>query len=146
MKEVKEELSYFRLNLVKYLAEEHPLLLLDKAFVSERSDEAASACSEAIISGEARNADEGIHLALYVLYEGLERTDHSYATIHYAILENDLAPEEEAEELAIELLPIVEKAMTDTGLIEIEPDRREQQVESLIHSLAEQYIKNKNGL
>lgn len=141
----KEELGYFRLNLIKYLSEEHPLLLLDKEFVSTRSDAAGRACSDAIISGEAKNADEGIYIGLLTLYDGLDKTDHSFSSICDVIQEMNVIEEDKTEELAMSLIPIVEKAMMDTGLIEVEAEVREDRVKSLIYSIVNKYIME-NGL
>ncbi len=141
----KEELGYFRLNLIKYLSEEYPLLLLDKEFVIARSDAAGKACSDAIISGEAKNADEGIYIGSLTLYEGLERTDYSFSSICDVIQEMDVIVEDRTEELAMLLILIVEKAMTDTGLIELEAESREDKVKSLIYSITNKYIVE-NGL
>lgn len=141
----KEELGYFRLNLIQYLAEEHPLLLLDKEFVITRSDAAGRACCDAIKSGEAKNADEGIYIGLLTLYDGLDKTDYSFSSICDAIQEMNIIAEDKTEELAILLAPIVEKAMKDTGLIDLEVESRVHKVKSLIYSIANKYIVE-NGL
>lgn len=141
----KEKLEYFRLNLIKHLSEEHPLLLLDKEFVITRSDAAGRACSDAIISGEAKNADEGIYIGLLTLYDGLDKTDYSFSSICDVIQEMNIIAEDKTEELAMLLIPIVEKAMNETGLIELDAELREHQVKSLIYSIANKYIMD-NGL
>jgi len=135
----KEELGYFRLNLIQYLAEEHPLFLLDKEFVIARSDAAGRACCDAIKSGEAKNADEGIYIGLLTLYDGLDKTDHSFSSICDAIQEMNSIEEDKTEELAMQLIPIVEKAMSETGLIKLDTELREHKVKSLIYSIVNKY-------
>jgi hypothetical protein len=45
------DISYYRLSLTDFLRESHPELLIDNAFIAERSEAAAETYSQAVLNG-----------------------------------------------------------------------------------------------
>lgn len=101
---LKAELSYYGLSLLSFLKDSHPDRIGDKTFISERADHAAEVYSETIKSGlshieaEERASDE--------LYRGLHFSP--YNTIVNILWDEFSAeiPEDDAHELALEVLPL----------------------------------------
>lgn len=98
-----QELSYFRLSLLSYLRDNHPLLAADKTFIATRGDAAAETYSIAIKSGKSH--DQAGELANEVLYADLLFSPYrTVVNILWNEFEEVVNPAM-AEGLAMELLP-----------------------------------------
>lgn len=97
------ELSYFRLSLLSYLRDTHPIKATDTDFIAARGDAAAEVYSQAIKSGHTH--DEAEELSSQVLYEGLLfSTYRTLVTILWTEFSGEIDPAQ-AEGAAMELLP-----------------------------------------
>ena len=105
-----QELSYFRLSLLSYLRDSHPLLANDNAFITIRGDAAAEAYSVAVKNGQTH--DQAGEIANEVLYTGLLFSP--YRTI-VRILWNEFEKEVTpvlAESVAMEMLPKLNEVLS----------------------------------
>jgi hypothetical protein len=97
------ELSYFRLSLLSYLRESHPDKAADKQFIVSRGDAAALSYSNIIKLGGSH--DEADEIASQTLYAGLHFSPYrTIVNILWDEFTDEIDPEQ-AEELAMELLP-----------------------------------------
>lgn len=97
------ELSYFRLSLLSYLRDTHPIKATDTDFIAARGDAAAEVYSQAIKSGHTH--DEAEELSSQLLYEGLLfSTYRTLVTILWTEFFGEIDPAQ-AEGAAMELLP-----------------------------------------
>lgn len=142
-KMIMNELDYFRLKLVKYMKEEFPHLLSDEEFITIKAKAAARACSEAIISGEANNPDEGIRIGLNTLFEDLQRTDYGYSAINEILHNlNPLEKDEHLNAIASSLVGEIEVMVKQMGLDILEGEEREEKIQSLIQRKAKKHLTN----
>ncbi|GAA6253702.1 DUF1896 domain-containing protein [Bacteroides thetaiotaomicron] len=97
------ELSYFRLSLLSYLRDTHPIKATDTHFIAARGDAAAEVYSHAIKAGHTH--DEAEELSSQVLYEGLHfSTYRTLVSILWEEFSGEIDPAQ-AEGVAMELLP-----------------------------------------
>ena len=97
------DLSYFRLSLMAFLQESHPERLKDNRFILSCTDAATETYAQAVRHGG--SPEEAIEQANAVLFAGLHFS--KYDTLKN-ILWNEFAaevPEDEAKEMAMQLLP-----------------------------------------
>ena len=97
------DISYFRLSLMAFLKESHPERLKDNRFILSCTDAATEAYAQAILNGD--TPEEAIEQANAILFDGLHFSKHD---ILVNILWNEFAdevPEDEAADMAIQLLP-----------------------------------------
>jgi hypothetical protein len=97
------DISYYRLSLMDFLKESHPELLIDKAFISTRSEAAAETYSQAVRNGG--NQIEAGELANAVLFQDLHFSRHDTLVNILWNEFSDLIPEEDAKSWAILLFP-----------------------------------------
>jgi hypothetical protein len=96
------DLSYFRLSLLAFLHESHPHLIDDEKFISARVEAVLDAYEQAVQNGS--NPLEAEHSANEVLFAGLHFSKHdTLKNILWNEFSNEI-PEDEAKDLAIELL------------------------------------------
>jgi hypothetical protein len=108
------DISYFRLSLMAFLKESHPERLQDNRFILSCTDAATAAYEQAIRSGD--TPLEALEQANAVLFEGLHFS--KYDTLKN-ILWNEFSeevPEDEAKEMAMELLPECESVFAQYPL------------------------------
>lgn len=98
-------LSYYGLSLLSFLQDSHPDLASDSILIRSRADRAAEAYCQAIRNGESRS--EADAQAAQVLYQGLHFS--LYNTIVNILWDEfqDLVPEDEARNIARDILPHV---------------------------------------
>lgn len=84
----KQELSYFRLKLKRYMSEHHPERLQDTEFMTARADMALTAYCDAVMQGFTHPEAESV--ASEVLYQGLHFS--KYDTL-VSVLENEFERE-----------------------------------------------------
>lgn len=96
-------LSYYRLSLLSYLKEAHPLFCDDLNFIKQRAEAAAEVYSITIKSGLSHPEAESA--AIEELYRGLHFS--SFNTLVKVLWEEfpKVVPEEEARETALRLYP-----------------------------------------
>lgn len=100
------ELSYYGLSLLSYLKESHPEKVSD-TFIETRADIAASTFENAIIEGNTQSQAE--ELANQALFTGLHFSKHdTIVNILWNEFTNEVS-QENAKEVAIKLLPHLEK-------------------------------------
>jgi hypothetical protein len=97
------DISYYRLSLTDFLRESHPELLIDNAFIAERSGAAAETYSQAVRNGS--NQIEAGEQANAVLFQDLHFSAHDTLTNILWNEFSDLIPEEDAKSWAILLFP-----------------------------------------
>jgi len=105
-KNMISDLSYYRLLLVDFLRESHPERLSDERFITARAEAAAETYAQEVLNGS--NNLQADHEALQVLFEGLYFSKQDTLV---NILWNEFSmevPQEDAKELAIQLLPQLE--------------------------------------
>ena len=98
-----QELSYFRLSLLSFLRDSHPILATDTNLIASRGDAASEAYSAAIKNGQSH--DHAAEAASEVLYSGLLFSP--YRTV-VQILREEFGKEANPaliEETAVEVLP-----------------------------------------
>jgi len=108
------DISYFRLSLMQFLKESHPELLRDSHFIVARTYAATEIYEQTIRDGG--TPYEAIEQANSVLYKDLHFSKRD--TI-INILWNEFAdetPEDQAETLAIQLMPECEHIFTEYSL------------------------------
>ena len=99
---MSQELSYFRLSLLSYLKDSHPLLATNATFIVARSDVAAEAYSTAIRNGQTH--DQAGEIANEVLYASLLFSPYrTVVRILWNEFEKEVTPAL-AQSVAIELL------------------------------------------
>ena len=87
-RDIKQELSYFRLKLRSYMSEHHPERLQDTEFITARADMALTTYCDAVAQGFSHLEAENI--ASEVLYQGLHFS--KYDTL-VSVLENEFEKE-----------------------------------------------------
>jgi hypothetical protein len=105
---------YFRLSLMDFLRESHPERLHDHRFILACADAATEAYEQAIISGE--TPVQAAEQANAVLFNGLHFSKYDMLV---RILWSEFlgeAPEEDAGELALRLLPECESVFSQYPL------------------------------
>ncbi len=117
------ELSYFQLRLLSFLKESHPDKINDLKFISQRSELAALAYSNAIESEQSHLEAE--ELALEELFLGLHFS--KYDTLFEILSEEftDTTSEEKIPQYALELLPLCEDVFAKYSLGDVFADTPE---------------------
>ena len=87
-RDIKQELSYFRLKLRSFMREHHPERLKDTEFITARADMALAAYCDAVVQGFSHLEAES--MASEVLYQGLHFS--KYDTL-ISVLENEFERE-----------------------------------------------------
>ena len=87
-RDIKQELSYFRLKLRSFMREHHPERLKDTEFITARADMALKAYCDAVAQGFTHPEAES--MASEVLYQGLHFS--KYDTL-VSVLENEFEGE-----------------------------------------------------
>ena len=101
------ELSYYGLSLLSYLKESHPEKVSDITLIETRADIAAAAFENAIKEGYTQSEAE--ELANQALLTGLHYSKYdTIVNILWDEFPNEVA-QERAKEVAIKLLPYLEK-------------------------------------
>ena len=100
-RDIKQELSYFRLTLRSFMREHHPERLKDTEFITARADMALAAYCDAVVQGFSHLEAES--MASEVLYQGLHFS--KYDTL-ISVLENEFERELPAP-LPEKLVPIL---------------------------------------
>jgi len=98
------ELSYFELQLLAFLKENHPDKINDRQFVRQRSELAALAYSDSIQSGKSHLEAE--ELALAELFLGLHFSKYDILSEILSEEFSDTVSDEKIQQYALELLPL----------------------------------------
>lgn len=100
------KLSYFQLRLLAFLRENHPEKINNHGFIRQRSELAALAYTEAILSGQSHSDAESVANA--ELYRGLHFS--KYNTLFEILSEEftDTINVDRIPQYALELLPLCE--------------------------------------
>lgn len=97
------QLSYYRLTLLSYLKESHPLLATDTIFIKTRADDAAQVHANAIKEGLSQSQAE--ELANLSLFQGLLFSCHdTFVNVLWNEFSN-IVPQSKAKDYAIRILP-----------------------------------------
>lgn len=96
------ELSYYRLTLLSFLRESHPILAADTNFINLRADEASEAYSNAIKEGLSH--PEAEELANLTLFRDLLFSKHDMLINILWNEFSDIVPQSEAKDYAEKIL------------------------------------------
>ena len=108
------DISYFRLSLLAFLSESHPEQMDNNRFILSRADAATDAYEQAILSGD--TPEEALEQANTVLFNGLHFSKHDTLVNILWNEFSDEAPEDEAKEIAMKLLPECESVFSEYPL------------------------------
>lgn len=107
-------LSFYGLSLLSYLKDTHPNIAEDFGFIKRRADEATEIYSQTIRNGGTH--PEAEELANQILYQGLHFSPYNCLV---NILWNEFAdtiPEDNAKEVALQVLPLCGNVLTKYNL------------------------------